>query len=424
LKELEEEAKEGRTKPHCSMRGKFEELQNADPYSGLVEALSDFCQKLQQGDNEQESSGNVSRIRTAVEKSLGSEKASLIAVVPGLLDVLGHDDKDDNIKETKILGRYSVVSGSSEASTGDSWNRLRYLFLKFFHAICSEELPVIMFLDDLQWADEASLGLLDALVQDPSLQNFMLVGVVRGNEVDVRLSKFLRDIEVPPRKIAHIELLNLSIDEIGEFIGDTLNLEVDDCRDLTEIVYGKTRGNIFFSIQTLEELQRRNVLFYSMISFRWEWNLAGVEFENALSSTVVEAVASKIQSLPEKLQRALVIASYTRSSIDIETLLALMIADGFDIDLRELVGLMDICVLEGLLSNTVGSNLYKFAHDRIQQAAYWLVPSGKERDDLRIMIGKNLVELAHQPGGKEWMIFVAADHVSIELRSKDGNCTY
>ena len=380
-----------------------------------LKPLSDFCHKLKQDENDQASSStnNLSRIRTAVEKSLGSEKASLIAVVPGLLDILGHDDEDTNIQETKILGRYSVVSRSSEASTGDSWNRLRYLFLKFFHAICSEECPIIMFLDDLQWADEASLGLLDTLVQDPSLQNFMLVGVVRGNEGDARLSKFLRDIEVPPRKIARIELLNLSIDEIGEFIGDTLDLEVDECRELTEIIYGKTRGNIFFSIQTLEELQRRNVLFYSMISFRWEWNLEGVEFENALSSTVVEAVASKIQSLPDKLQRALVIAAYTRSSIDLETLLALMIADGFDIDLRELVGLMDISVLEGLLLNTVGSNVYKFAHDKIQQAAYWLVPSGKERDKLRIMIGKNLVELAHQSSGKEWMIFVAADHVSI-----------
>jgi predicted ATPase len=149
-----------------------------------------------------------------------------------------------------------------------------------------------------------------------------------------------------------------------------------------------------------------------MISFRWEWNLEGVEFENALSNTVVEAVASKIQTLPEKLQRALVIAAYTRSSIELETLRALMIADGFDLDLKELVGLMDIAVLEGLLFNTVGSSVYKFAHDRIQQAAYWLVPSGKERDELRILIGKKLVELAYQPIGKEWMIFVAADHVS------------
>jgi hypothetical protein len=253
------------------------------------------------------------------------------------------------------------------------------------------------------------------LLKDGSLQYLMFIGSMRGNEVDKRsrLSRLLKEIgSTTTQKVTHLELLNLSMDEVGDFIADTLELDKAESGPLAEIVYGKTRGNIFFSMQTLEELQRRNVLFYSRITFRWDWNLDGIEFEAPLSDNVVEAVASKIQSLPEKLQRALVIASYTRSSLNIETFLFLLEADGFTMDLKELAGLLDIAVLQGLLLNTVGSNVYRFAHDRIQQAAYWMVPSGQEREKLRILVGIKLMELYGGPQGKDWMPFVAADHLN------------
>jgi histidine kinase len=272
-----------------------------------------------------------------------------------------------------------------------------------------------MFLDDLQWADDASLELLSSLVQDDSLRHFLFIGAMRGTEVDKNngaVADFLRQANKPSKKFVRIELLNLSIQDIGDFVSDTLNMSFEQTWPLTEIIYGKTRGNIFYSIQTLEELHRRNVLYFSMISFHWEWNLKGLEFDNSLSSNVVEAVASKIQSMPERLQRALVIAAYTRSNIDVNTLMALMIADTQDVDQKEVVGLLDIAVLEGLMKNTVGSNVYRFSHDRIKEAAYWMVPSGQERDRLRITIGKSLVELASRPEGRDWMLFVAADHLN------------
>lgn len=411
LRELKEEADDENpcTKTPFSMQGKFEELQNSNPYSAIFEALSCFFQTLlleaKQGNTE-----DLDRIRKALVASLGSEMASLVSFVPCLQEVL---ETEEAKEESRALERGGVVS--SETSTGDSWNRLRYLFQKFILAICSEKRPLIMFLDDLQWADEASLELMSSLIQDNSLHYFMFVGAMRGNEVDKNkgaLAAFLRDVDSPLRNHVHIELLNLTIDEIAEFVSDTLKLSPEKTRPLTRIIYGKTRGNIFYSMQTLEELQRRNVLFFSMITFQWEWNLKGVEFENALSSNVVEAVASKIMSMPERLQRALVIASYTCSSIDVDTLMALVTADGLNLDLKELTGLLDIAVLEGLLVNTVGSNIYKFGHDRIKQAAYWMVPSGKERDELRIMIGKVLVDLASRPQGRDWMLFVAADHLN------------
>lgn len=423
VKELEADVKEAKVKPYRFISGKYDELQCADPFSAILEALSGFCNNLlEDGDKEKK---DLLKIRDEITNSLGNETATLTGVIPGLADVLG----DNSSHATQCTSDENGLNLTMNAEhripmTSDAWNRLRYLFRKLFCAICTRDRPLIMFLDDLQWADDASLDLMDSLLMDGSLQYLMFIGCMRGNEVDSRsrLSRLLEEIDATStRKVSHLDLLNLSMDEVGDFVADTLELDKEVSEPLTEIVYGKTRGNMFFSMQTLEELQRRNVLFYSMITFRWDWNLDGIEFEAPLSDNVLEAVASKIQRLPLKLQRALVIASYTRSSLDIQTLLLLLEADGFTMTLKELAGFLDIAVLQGLLLNTVGSNVYHFAHDRIQQAAYWMVPSGQERDQLRILVGNKLVELYKGPQGKDWMLFVAADHLNSCTRHGQDN---
>ena len=420
--------------------GKYQELNRGDqPFSAILEALGSFFDHLYEQDRSARSGGDstsrrkskqyhsLARIRTAILDVLGDEIDVLTAVVPALGKIVDancvHQESKDGAKsKSSSVSAAEATTPSSPtliASDGSlAWNRLRYIFQKLFGAICSKNRPLILFLDDLQWIDEASVELMETLLDDPTLRYVMFVGALRAEQKNqnAKLSGLLDKLQVASggyRSFTRIELLNLSIDELGQFVADTLRLDEAEVLPLTEIIYGKTRGNIFFSMQLIEELHRRNILYYSVISFQWEWNLKDIEFESTLSENVIAAVGSKIQTLPQKLQRALVIASYTRSSIDVLTLQELMIADGYDIEDKELIGLLDIAVLEGLLSNTVGSELYRFAHDRIQQASYWMVPSGKERDDLRILIGKKLVELYSElRSTKDWMIFVAADHLN------------
>ena len=395
----------------CYIHGRFERTCN-DPFSAIIEALDDFF-RLQLLHSEFLS--NLSRIRSAITDSLATETLSLTRLIPSLVDVLrgAKAEKNDVIRGNK--SDETVPSTDSDSSVGysDSSNHLKYLFKLLFCAICTKDYPLVMVLDNCQWADDESLGVIESLLQDPDLQYFMFVGNVTRElaEVDDK-SKFAKLLRELTRKITRIDLLNLSIDEIGEFVADTLHLEVDITRPLTEIIYGKTRGNIFFSMQALEELERRNILYFSMITFKWEWNIDGLKFDNDLSDDVSEYISSKIQSLPKRLKRALVIVSYTRASVDVDTLKSLMDEDGIDINRKKLVGLLDLGVLAGLLLNTVGTGIYRFTHDRIQQAAYWMVPSGKERDNLRIMVGKKLYKLYYRPEGKDWMLFVAADHLN------------
>jgi histidine kinase len=392
--ELEEKSREGKVKPFFFLEGKYEELQRADvPFSAISEAFNWFSSSLLEEGNEAE----LERVRASINSAIGGEINALTTLVPALMGVLGNTHQES-------------LSESKE----HAWNRLKYLFQSLFKAICTEHRPVILFLDDVQWADTASLDLIVALLKDKSLKHFMFIAAIRSNEVDKEhpLTKRLESIEKSGREIQRIDLLNLSMGEIAEFVADTLKLEADESQSLAQAIYGKTRGNIFFAMQALEELQRNNILYFSLITFRWEWNLKGVDMEAGLSDDVVIAVASKIQSAPEKLQRVLTIAAYTRSIVDRETLQMLMKVDGRPVETEELIKLLDIAVLEGLLSNSVGSRNYKFAHDRIQQAAYSLVTPGDDRDKLKRMIGMQLFELGELDSGEDWMLFVAADHLN------------
>jgi len=411
------------------MQGRFERT-STDPFSAILDSLNDFFERLLKNKDQK----NLLRISRAISEFLEAESSSLTALVPSLNEVLrtgkstklvgsamplgnGKSKSKSRVSPTKTKSSHSINVSIKGPNT---WNRIRYLFNALFCAICTKEFPLIMFLDDCQWADDESLALIKSLIQDPGCRYFMFIGnatrgITEAKEKESNFAKMMNNIEGPYRKVTRINLLNLSIHEIGEFIADTLELEVEECRPLTDFIYGKTRGNIFFSMQALEELQRRNILYFSMILFRWEWNLDGVQFQNALSDLsddVGEYVSSKIQSLPKKLRRALVIASHTKANFDVGTLQSLMNEDGIDIEFNELNGLLDMAVLVGLLLNTVGTGLYRFAHDRIQQAAYWMVSSGQERGKLRIMIGRKLYELYFQPEGKDWMLFAAADHLN------------
>lgn len=392
--ELEKKSKEGNVKPCFFLVGKYEELRRADvPFSAISEAFNLFSSSLLEEENKAE----LERVKTSIKSAIGHEINALTTVVPALMGVLGNTQQE-----------------SLSESKGHAWNRLKYIFQSLFKAICTEHRPVVLFLDDMQWADAASLDLIAALLKDRSLKHFMFVAAIRSNEVDKEhpLTKRIEDIEKSGRQIQRIDLLNLSKGEIAEFVADTLKLEVDESRSLAEVVFGKTRGNMFFAMQALEELQRKNILYFSLITFRWEWNLEGVDMEAGLSNDVVTAVASKIQSAPEKLQRALTIAAYTRFTVDREMLQILMEVNGCPVGIDELVKLLDIAVLEGLLSNSVGSRYYKFAHDRIQQAAYELVTPGEDRDKLKRMTGMRLFELGELDSGEDWMLFVAADHLN------------
>ena len=390
------------TKPCYFLRGKFDENQTAVVFSALVEAFNGFLTDLISSNDTAE----LNRVRDGIRRDVKDEGGALMALFPDLSQLMGESGS------TASISRATQLASESKEN---AWNRLAYAFKCFVRVISTEQRPIIIFLDDLQWADDSSLDLITDLLMTKSIQSVMLIGAFRSNEVHDGhpLTKKLNLIE-KSISIERINLENLSLDKIAEFIAHTLNLDVEEVDSLAEVVHKKTQGNIFFAMQTLEQLRRKQVLYVSIDTFKWAWDENRAASESSISDNVVDLVTAKIQILPENVQEALTIASFLRSTFDTAVLAALMEREKCGVrDTDELIPVLDIAADEGLLEAVSNkSDSYRFTHDRIRQAAYSIIPEGEDLEHMRMRIGKHLLELSSTAIGADWMLFVAADHLN------------
>jgi predicted ATPase len=321
---------------------------------------------------------------------------------------------------------------------------------------------------------------LETLLTDPALKYFFFIGAYRKEDVDdendgvghhdgsqqsqsnhrrqnrrpisvsttsvLTVESAVMDClsKLEPKSVT-IDVENLTVDELTEFVAaalhiDTTNDDDDDQlrrlrEELVEAIYQRTKGNIFFTKQILEQMHREGLLEFSRLTFEWEWHLKGVNLDDLLSDKVLHAVTEKIRGLSPALQRVLTVAAYTRSTFDLDTLFQLLqdekVMGGSTTDVstpEKLVGMLDDAVLRSLLTNSTGSNTYRFEHDQIKKAAFGLIPR-HERDQFRLSMGLKLVELEkcfkrdhsancsyyrkeYVSSDADWMLFVAADHLN------------
>ncbi len=314
--------------------------------------------------------------------------------------------------------------------TSNSWNRLKYVLQLFTRTIATEKRPVILLLDDLQWADNASLELVQALITDKRIRHFMFIGTYRADEVNDShpLSQKISRIS-KTQPIESISVKNLSLEELIDFLHDHIKIHPFDCKNLATKVHAATNGNLFFVIQILVELNRQCALIYSEFRKEWEWDdVAGMlVLEIGLSDNLEETVEMKIRRSPKLIKQALVTMAYSRATIDIEILQKLMEREDRSsrkrrtIDIGHLRRALDRAVLEGFLSNSIGSNYYSFAHDKVLERSYALMKEGKQRERYRLTMGRRLYKIGKSDAGETWMLFAAADHLnsSLSLTDKD-----
>ncbi len=380
VEELEEQRNStGSVRVPLFLHGKYDELVGTDPFSGIVEAFDRFANDLVSGKKEE-----LERIRNAVHDQLGPEANTLVTIIPSL---------------NAIMSNKGFPKGSKE----NARNKLKYVFQRFVSAISTETRPVIMFLDDLQWCDSASLELIQTLLMDADLQHFMFIGAYRKDEVqfDAELHSFLQMIDANQR-LEQIDIGNLSKNELNLVVRDALQQEnEDECMSLTEAIFNKTKGNIFHSIQVLQELQRKEILMFSRVTFQWEWQLNGVNLDDILSDDIIQAITDKISNCSKDLQRVLVLVAHTRFSIDVDTLQKLTDLNGPMIPSAGLLKILDEAVVDGILANSMGSRVYNFSHDRIQQAGRcnWnllLAPNGVVTECCNVAPPRQHVPWFHQ----------------------------
>jgi predicted ATPase len=314
--------------------GKFDELLSSESYSALSDGLGQYFGRLLTSKDEQDQKESIA-LKTTLHNALGVSGNVLAGIIPHLAEFL--ERPEDERLEVED-GPPTLTSSSSAirfSHPTEGFTMIKHMFRNLIGALCTKKRPMILFLKNLQWVDEASLDLISALLSDVTLKYFMFVGAYRSNEVkgDHPVWALMKELEELREKHPHgvcverLVLKDLSVDHIGEFIADTLDFDtVEEALPLTQAIFSKTLGNMFFTIQAMEELVRKNGIYYDVMVFKWRWNLNGSEMENLLSNDVLDMVKAKLSNLPGSVQHMLAVASFTRSTFDVNTLNELVMA--------------------------------------------------------------------------------------------------
>ena len=361
------------------IKGKHQQFQKDRPYQAITEALTNFV-SLMLSENEQK----LAHWKAIIQNALGEQGKLLTDLIPNLELVIGKQE------ELPVLG------------INEAQNRFHYVFGQFINALASPEHPLVLFIDDLQWADSTSLKLIKQLLLDPELDYFYFIGSYRDNEVlsSHPLSIIFKELPRLGVSIQEIHLKDLELDHVQDIVKDTFGSSDARSRLLANIVYGKTAGNPFFVNQFLKSIYENELVWFETKTGQWNWDIKGLESTN-FTDNVVEFMIDKLSGMEANVRQQLTLASCIGDSFDIQTL-------GFIQDNAEdLVDDLWQAVIEQLLiveetetdssqykSNSISglpSLIYRFAHDRIRQAAYELIPKD-EKSKVHQRIGELLLQ--------------------------------
>ncbi len=382
--------------------GKFDQFKRNIPFSALVQAFQNLMGQLLT-----ESTGSLQEWKAKILSALGENAQVIIDVIPQL---------------EKIIGQQPALP---ELAPAAAQNRFNLLFGKFIRIFTIKEHPLVIFLDDLQWADSASLKLMQLLMTEamaggtPVSQHLLVIGAYRDNEVSPAhpLMLTLEEMRSAGAKVNQITLAPLDGNHINCLIADTLSCPSERALPLTELVLNQTKGNPFFTNQFLKSLYQDGLISFDFNYGYWQCDIAKVT-ALTVSDDVVEFMALQLKKLPDATQAVLKLAACIGNSFDLATLAIVRekslvetatdlwkaLQEGLVLPISEVykffqetenipalaaINLKDN-LSDGSDTESRGAVLYKFLHDRVQQAAYFLIPE-TEKQATHLKIGQLLL---------------------------------
>src|SRR5580704_11062459 len=341
--------------------GKFDQYKRDIPYATLAKAFQNLIRPLLSKREEE-----LSKWRDAFHEALDPNGQLIVELVPEL---------------NFIIGDQPAVP---ELPARDAQNRFQEVFRRFISVFARPEHPLALFLDDLQWLDSATLDLMEDLLIQPDVKHLLLIGAYRDNEVGPThpLRSKLEAMRRAGVMLQEIALAPLTSEDMEQLVANSLHCEPDQGRALAELVHEKTTGNPFFAIQFISELADEGLLAFNHGEGRWTWDLSRIRAKN-YTDNVVDLMVGKLNRMPASTQNALKQLACLGNSADFGMLEMVYQDTSEKID-RQLWE----AVLAGLVFRSEDS--YRFLHDRVQEAAYSLIPV-QFRSEAHLRIGRLLV---------------------------------
>jgi PAS domain S-box-containing protein len=348
--------------------GKFDQYKRDIPYATLAQAFQSLVRPLL-GKSDAELSG----WRDALKEALDPNGKLMVDLVPEL---------------KLIIGEQSPVP---DLPPQDAQRRFQLVFRRFIGAFAGPEHPLALFLDDLQWLDAATLDLLEDLLTQPDVHHLMLIGAYRDNEVDPPhpLMRTLDAIRNAGASIHEIRLVPLGREYVTQLVVDALHTDAERAAPLAHLVQEKTAGNPFFVIQFLHVLAEEDLLAFAHDQGQWVWDLNCIRAKG-YTDNVVDLMAGKLTRLPPETQTALQQLACLGNVAGI-TMLSIVLGTSEE----QVHAALLAAVRQELVERVAGA--YRFVHDRIQEAAYSLIPEAS-RAEVHLRIGRLLA--ARTPAGK------------------------
>ncbi|HEV7613935.1 MAG TPA: AAA family ATPase [Steroidobacteraceae bacterium] len=340
--------------------GKFDQYKRDIPYGTLAQAFRTFIRQILS-----ESEAEVERWRNVIRGSLGPNGQLMVNLLPEL---------------EFVIGKQSPVA---ELSATEAESRFHMVFRSFLGVFADSEHPLAIFLDDLQWLDAATLKLLEHLITHPDVHHLLIIGAFRDNEVSPShpLVRTLDAIRGTATLLREIVLAPLSLDDVAQFVADTLHCEPGRAEPLAQLVYDKTLGNPFFAIQFLTALAEEGLLAFEAGAAAWTWDLARIRAKG-YTDNVVDLMVGKLKRMSDATQERFKQLACIGNVADIATLTLF-----HGVSEQEIHTALWDAVRTGLIFRQDGG--YAFLHDRVQEAAYGLIPEG-ERPAIHLRIGRLL----------------------------------
>ncbi|GGA09430.1 AAA family ATPase [Okeania sp. KiyG1] len=354
--------------------GKFDQLKRDIPYAAISQAFQQLIRQLLT-----ETTLKVTEWKQKLLTALGENSQIIIDIIPELELIIGKQEK------------------AAQLGATESQNRFNQLFGKFVRVFAQPEHPLVLFLDDLQWADLASLNLIEQLMTDSETQHLLLIGAYRDNEVSPvhPTIQTIEKIQKTSTTVNKIILEPLKINHLRQLVAETLSEEATTTNErliqLSDLLYSKTQGNPFFLTQLLKTLYTEKLLTFDFTVGSWIWDIEQIQSFGIADLGVVELVARNIEKLSTTTQKLLKLAACIGNKFSLDVL-AVVNEKSATQTAQDLWNALQAGLILPLTQdykipllfseNDNAEELlfdkskvsYRFLHDRVQQAAYSLIP--------------------------------------------------